>query len=137
MGKASKAIAAIVEQEAATEQEALEVEVEAISMRPADVPADVWDLIQDNGRLATERLNDLLKSPRFMRYKPADQARLIALAQNRAYGTPKSNRADTNKRRGGMTDVTAASLRGLVSRATLPEYRQTPVPDADVKYDKP
>jgi len=103
--------------------EEVRAEIEEDTLRPADIPADVWQIVQDNGRLATERLNELLASPRFMRFRPGDQAKLIALAQNRAYGTPKSNSSSTQKgKRGAASDVTATVLRDLVERTTLPEY---------------
>ena len=113
----------------------VDAEVEEMSSRPDDVPADVWALIQENGRVATERLNDLLVSPKFARLRVGDQARLIALAQNRAYGTPKSNRGEAVKRRGSV-DVTQSELANLVSRATLPEYKRARVEDAEVVETK-
>jgi hypothetical protein len=62
-----------------------------------------------------------------MRLRAGDQAKLIALAQNRAYGMPKTNNAasQANRKRGGASDVTAATLRDLASRAALPEYKQS------------
>ncbi len=107
------------EQAKAEAAKEVEVEIEEHSLRPDDVPADVWELIQENGRLATERLNELLSSPRFSRLKASDQARLIALAQNRAYGMPKTNNAAAaaNRKRGGASDVTASTLRNLAERA--------------------
>ena len=103
---------------------ALEGEVERMDSRPDDISAEVWDMIQENGELATTRLNEILSSPRFLRIRASDQAKLIALAQNRAYGSPKQNRAD-NKRSGKLVDVTAHELGELAQRATLPEYKQS------------
>lgn len=133
MGRLEQALVA----SAGGEQSRVDAEVERMNAAPDDVPADVWALIQENGRVATERLNELLTSPKFTRLRATDQARLIALAQNRAYGTPKANKAADNRvTRGG--DVTAAELNGLVHRATLPEYsrvKSKDVEDAKVEYD--
>lgn len=108
--------------------------VEVMDFRPDNIPQEVWDLIQENGQLATQRLHEILSGPRFHRLRAGDQAKLIALAQNRAYGLPKSDRSDTGKRKAGATDVTQAELNNLASRAALPEYRrvQTDVEDAEV-----
>lgn len=107
-------------------------EVEELNARPDDIPEDVWKLIQENGRLATERLNEILVSPKFIRLRASDQAKLIALAQNRAYGMPKQNRVDP-KKPGMLTDATAHTLRALDNRSRLPEYRKLlSVDDAEV-----
>ncbi len=114
---------------------AVEAEFEEISSRPDDIPKEVWSLIQETGKLATERLHDIIASPKFMRLKAADQAKLIALAQNRAYGTPKSGTAEAvarTKRRAGARDMTAEALRNLATRAALPEYSQEIV---DVEFE--
>lgn len=123
MGRAKQ-----LQAQAAVEQaKVVEAEVEEHSLRPDDIPKDVWNLVQENGRLATERLNEILASPRFPRLRAGDQAKLIALAQNRAYGMPKTNNAAAaaNRKRGGASDVTAATLRNLASRAALPEYKRS------------
>lgn len=99
------------------------VEIQEMALKPDDIPAEVWAMIQENGELATRRLNEILGSPRFARLRAGDQAKLIALAQNRAYGMPKTNNAaSAGKRRGTSGDVTATELRQLASRAALPEY---------------
>lgn len=103
---------------------AVEAEVEQINSRPDDIPKETWDLMQENGKIATERLYEALTSPSFSRMRAGDKAKLIALAQNRAYGMPKAARAADNKRRGGFTDMTAKELGNLAHRATLPEYKQ-------------
>ena len=122
MGRLDHAIAQMQEREEA----AVEKEIEQMATKPDDVPADVWELIQDNGRLATQRLNSLLSSPRFARFKVADQAKLIALAQDRAYGKAKTNSAAIEaKRRSSAVDATAASLNELARKAALPEYRNS------------
>jgi len=92
--------------------------------RPDDIPPDVWSLIQDNGRLATERLNEILNDPRFIRYSPAAQAKLIQLAQDRAYGRANPGVKRVEKRVSHeLADATAASLNRAKSRLHLPEYR--------------
>lgn len=103
---------------------ATEAELERMDGRPEDIPEDVWEMIQENGRLATERLHEILISPKFMRLRAGDQAKLISLAQNRAYGMPKTNKVDPNKHRGTLIDVTASELNDLAHRATLPEYKR-------------
>lgn len=89
--------------------------------KPDHIPHDVWLLVQENGRLATERLNEILRSPRFMRLRPGDQAKIIKLAQDRAYGVPTSPKED--KKNNKFLDLTAEGMRALSSRAELPEYR--------------
>lgn len=114
--------------------EKLEAEIETLDFRPDNIDAETWGIILENGRLATERLNEILRSPSFVRLKAADKAKLIQLAQNRAYGLPAQNKlADTGKRKAGIGDVTAAELRDLASRAALPEYRNTSVSLSDVE----
>lgn len=100
--------------------------------KPDNVPHDVWLLIQENGRLATERLNEILRSPRFHRLRASDQAKLISLAQNRAYGAPQAPKEDKNK--GRFVDLTADEMRTLSKKATLPEYRG--VTDAEVVEER-
>ena len=123
MGRADQLMAS----KAAIADAAVADEIEEMNARPDDMPADVWHLVQENGRLATEKLNAILSSPRFARLRPGDQAKLIALAQNRAYGQPKTNSgAIAGKRRGLSSDVTATELRDLASRTSLPEYSRLP-----------
>ena len=104
------------------DKEAVGAEIERLDFKPDDIPMHVWDLIQENGEIATEKLNQILLSPRFMRIRPGDQAKLIALAQNRAYGTPKQNKVDP-RRSTGLIDVTAKELQDLANRTMLPEYK--------------
>ncbi len=104
---------------------ALEGEVERLDSRPDDITAEVWDLMQENGELATQRLNEILTSTRFLRLRASDQAKLIALAQNRAYGSPKQNRDNENRRGGKLIDATASELGDLLRRASLPEYKRS------------
>lgn len=128
MGRASRLLANVQVQQ----EEAVEAEVEVMSTRPDEIPEDVWQLIQENGRIATERLNEILTSPKFLRLRAGDQAKLIALAQNRAYGNPKNNTSKDTKRRAGSSDVTQHALNELVHRATLPEYKLSKVEDAEI-----
>jgi hypothetical protein len=121
MSRLDKLITQAAEKQAA----AVEAEVQEMAIKPDDIPNDVWELIQENGALATQRLNEILSSPRFTRLRAGDQAKLIALAQNRAYGMPKQNTAAMNgKNRGLAGDVTASELRDLAARAALPEYKR-------------
>jgi hypothetical protein len=118
----------LITQSQVASQEAIEAEVEDLSFRPDNIDAETWAIILENGRLATERLNEILRSPSWVRLKAADKAKLIQLAQNRAYGLPAQNKnGDGSKRKAGIGDVTAAELRDLASRAALPEYRNTKV----------
>lgn len=137
MGRLDKALATAK----AAEEEKVEAEVTELFTKPDDIPSDVWNLIQENGRLATERLNSLLSSPRFARYKVADQAKLIAMAQDRAYGKARTNSAAVEaKRRGGMFDATAEAMSELSRRAQLPEYsrsKKDEVEDAVVLDEHP
>ena len=89
------------------------------------IPADVWAVMQENGRIATERLNELLTSTRFHRLKAGEQAKLIALAQDRAYGRadPGIKRVVKATANRSDMDATSAALARLSSRASLPEYR--------------
>jgi hypothetical protein len=98
--------------------------VEVVSFKPDNISQEVWDLIQENGELATRRLNEILVGPRFHRLRAGDQAKLIALAQNRAYGMPLTNNVDKSKTRTGTGDVTQAELNKLAGRAALPEYKK-------------
>lgn len=124
MGRATKLLASA--QEAVAQQIEAEVETEVMSFRPDEIPAEVWETIQENGKLATERLHAILSSPKFMRYRPGDQAKLIKLAQDRAYGLPKSGNTQSSGKRSGIArDVTQHELNALVAKATLPEYKLT------------
>jgi len=106
-------------------------ELERLDGRPDTIPQHVWDLIRENGELATTRLNELLRSPRFSRYKVADQAKLIALAQDRAYGKPSAPKQTGGRRKGGSRDVVNTELDNMAYRTTLPEYRKVGVNDND------
>lgn len=120
MGRADKLIAAAKDAQGA----AVEAEVQDMSPKPDDIPHDVWELIQETGELATRRLHEIISGPRFMRLRAGDQAKLIALAQNRAYGMPKQNNAATagGKKRALAGDVTASELQAMADRTVLPEY---------------
>lgn len=107
---------------------AIEGELDRLDGRPDTIPQDVWDEIQENGRLATTRLNEILRSPRFGRLRASDQAKLIALAQNRAYGNPVAPKQEAaSRKRGGTKDVINAELDNLAYRSSLPEYRKVGV----------
>lgn len=89
------------------------------------IPDDVWDIMQDTGRVATQRLLELLNSTRFHRLRTSDQAKLIQLAQDRAYG-----RADNGVKRTikavitADSDATATALARMNTRAILPEFNR-------------
>lgn len=100
-------------------QKAIEGEVAKIG-QPDHIDDATWSLIQDTGRLATEKLWQILNSPRFERYRPADQARLIKMAQDRAFGAVAAKK---EVRRVNSKDVTAEELNSMAARAKLPEYK--------------
>lgn len=131
MGRLDQTLPQVQEGAANHKAEAIDAEVEELNARPLDIPADVWAVIQENGRLATEKLHDILASPRFDRLRAGEQAKLIALAQNRAYGLPKSNNAAASAKRGAI-DGTRHQLGELVHRATLPEYKMSAIKDAEI-----
>ena len=120
-------LAAIVDEIEAEDEKIVVGEIELLDGRPDNIPKKTWDLIKENGHLATTRLNEILRSPRFSRLKAGDQAKLIALAQNRAYGNPVAHKQDTGKKRGNMKDVINAELDNMAMRTNLPEYRNTGV----------
>jgi hypothetical protein len=89
--------------------------------KPDHVDDQTWDLIQETGREACARLHEIITGPRFSRLRAGDQAKLIKLAQERAFGTIISNRAEKKAVR---TNTTAEELGKLADRARLPEYRK-------------
>ena len=64
----------------------------------------------------------MIAAKSFERLKPADQARLIEMALNRAYGPPVK-REMTLSLSGTVSDAVAESL-GRLAAADLPELRQ-------------
>lgn len=99
-----------------------------------------WALMQENGSLATLRLNELLKSKRFHRLKASEQARIIQLAQDRAYGRPDPGiKRSVKLTLSGGADATAQALADLSAKARLPEYRtsgwESPQNAPKPKYD--
>ena len=50
---------------------------ELVPFKPDNIDAETWDLMQENGRLATEKLNKILRSPGFLRMRPGDQVKII------------------------------------------------------------
>jgi len=89
--------------------------------RRGDIPPETWALIQQAGHKAAERLLDLIEKPAFSRMKVTDQARLIELALNRAYGPPIQKSA-TLALSGKISDAVADELARL-SEQDLPENR--------------
>lgn len=106
------------------EEEREQVRAEGLTYigKPDEMPADVWELVQENGRVATERLHEILTSERFKRLRPGDQAKLIKLAQDRAYGLPTSAKPANNKA-GAVIDMSSEEMRQLADKSRLPEYR--------------
>lgn len=94
---------------------------DALPPAQGDIPAATWRLLQEAGHVAAERLHDLLANDKgWKRLKPADQARLIELAFNRAYGPPIKRQARLELS-GRVSDAVADSLASL-SAIDLPEY---------------
>jgi len=91
--------------------------------RPTSIPAEAWEALQEAGHAAAERLRELITARSFERLRPAEQARLIALALDRAYGPPVK-REMTLSLSGDVTDAVADSLARL-SGADLPETRKS------------
>jgi hypothetical protein len=112
--------------EDAEENQATRIEEVTRTSQPDHIDADTWALIQDTGRLACERLYAILSDPKFLRLRAGDQAKLIALAQTRAYGVAVAKK---EARRGRIIDVTAEELRDTATRAALPEYRKIDTPN--------
>jgi hypothetical protein len=103
-----------------TEPDASDSPQEAAGSRPPDIPPETWQALQDAGHSAAERLRDLLQAKAFERLKPSDQARLIELALNRAYGPPIKREMSLTLS-GNVSDAVAASLARL-SAVDLPEF---------------
>jgi len=87
--------------------------------KPAAIPPRTWQVLQEAGEKAAERLRDLLASQAFAKMKPTDQARLIELALTRAYGAPVS-RSIAVTATSDSADAVAAVLARMAS-APLPE----------------
>lgn len=90
----------------------------ALSSIQGAIPSHVWQLLQQAGEEAAQRLNELLSSPSFHKQKTSDQVRLIELALVRAYGLPVRRQisVELSSKDG---DAIAASLSSLADR--LPE----------------
>lgn len=86
---------------------------------PSNIPPETWAMLQEAGHSAAERLRDLLQSSSFARLKPGDQARLIELALNRAYGPPIKREMSLTLT-GEVSDATSQILASLAER-DLPE----------------
>ena len=90
----------------------------AMAQQSPDIPPHVWALLQEAGLAAAEALLDLIQSPRFRTYRPAEQRGLIELALTRAYGLPV-RRSISVELSSTDADAVAASLMGL--HDALPE----------------
>lgn len=100
---------------------------------PEHIPPDQWALIQRTGAIANRRLHDLLASPRFSRLKSSEQAKLIALAQDRAFGKAAPGVKQKITTHVTITDATARVLSEQATRAALPEYRASASPPLEQK----
>lgn len=114
-----------------------DVSQDAPHAAPEHVPDDVWQVMQENGRQATQRLQELLTSARFHRLKTSDQARLIALAQERAYGKPDPGVKRSVKVHAHVSDATALALAKAADRTRLPEYRGPTHPEREAATSEP
>ena len=90
--------------------------------RPDAVPPATWEALQEAGHRAAERLRDMIEAKSFERLKPSDQARLIQLALDRAYGPPVKREMSLTLT-GNVSDAVAESL-GRLASAELPEFAQ-------------
>jgi len=100
--------------------------------KPDAIPDHVWQTLQDAGSAASERLLALLTGKSFERLKAGDQARLIQLALDRAYGPPVKASMSLQLS-GSVSDAVAESLGRLASH-DLPEMRRK-APSRDVGKD--
>lgn len=89
--------------------------------KPDAMPPEAWEALQQAGTRAAERLRDLIEANSFKRLKPTDQARLIQLALDRAYGPPVKREMSLTLS-GTVSDAVAESL-GRLASADLPEMR--------------
>ena len=92
---------------------------ESVAKRPDNIPPATWEALSEAGHVAAERLLDLLQSKSFERLKSGDQARLIELALNRAFGPPIKREMSLTLS-GTVSDAVAESLSNLAS-VDLPE----------------
>jgi hypothetical protein len=88
--------------------------------RPDAIPPEVWQDLQGAASMAAQRLRDLIEKKSFERLKPSDQARLIELAFNRAYGPPIKREMSLTLS-GTVSDAVAESL-GRLAASDLPEF---------------
>ena len=95
-------------------------EQDAPAKRPDNIPPATWQALSEAGHQAAERLLDLIKAKSFERLKPTDQARLIELALNRAYGPPIKREMSLTLS-GNVSDAVAESL-GALAGTSLPEF---------------
>jgi len=106
----------------------------AADARPDAIPAEAWEALQEAGQRASERLRDLIAGKSFERLKPADQARLIQLALDRAYGPPVKREMSLTLS-GSVSDAVAESLARLAS-SDLPEFTENRASRKNMARDK-
>ena len=86
------------------------------------IPDHVWQVLQQAGDKAAQRLLELLEAASFSKLAPTAQARVIELALTRAYGLPvrRSVNVDLSS---SDADAVAASLAALTD--ALPERQRS------------
>ena len=88
------------------------------------MPKDVKEAIQRSGRVAVQRMEELLEAERFATLDPKVQVRLIEVAMQRAYGKPSEEAPRHLEVSGNVEHHHALSMKELVGRLkNLPEFR--------------
>lgn len=83
-----------------------------------DIPPHIWQLLQNTGERAANRLYELLEPMRFAKLPASVQRGLLDLALTRAYGLPVRRSVNVSLGKGDL-DAVAASLADLTDN--LPE----------------
>lgn len=109
------------------EPDPIDGEVMPLASAAQDIPPHVWNMLQEAGELAAQRLVSILKGKAFMSYAPSAQRALIELALTRAYGLPVRKALNVNLSTSDA-DAVAASLADL--QQALPEHARGAVRDA-------
>lgn len=89
------------------------------------MPQSVWEMVQQSGALASQRLHELMSNPKFSKMSPKDQLAAIQIAMTMAYGPGGAptkhlhlHASNTPKNPGGNELNNLASF----SRRSLPEF---------------
>lgn len=88
------------------------------------IPDEVWLVLQECGEMAAQRLHEILSSPKFARYRPHEQIRVIELALMRAYGSSEAVWSIPHPQKAGSLERNAISH--LADLVDLPEFRNRP-----------